>query len=103
MNRKVSVDSGAGSSAGGSSVSLNGPGTSSFTAPKIQPTSGVLINLNGNEDENTNGRNSSPESGDSALASKDTGLLEKLNDIHITENPISATPESTPIRTNPVC
>lgn len=100
MNRKVSVDSGAGSSAG-SSISLNGPGITAFTAPKLEPTSGVLINLNGNEDDNPN-RNDSPESGDSALATKDTGLLDKLNDIRITENPISATPEKS-VRTNPVC
>jgi len=99
-NRKMSVDSGAGSnSTVGSSGSLN-----TFTTPKMHPTSGILIHLN-----NETPPLCSQESGKISPGSLDSGLTNDLDqgvkNIHITENPISQSTEELDLdaQNNPKC
>lgn len=93
----MSVDSGAGSSAASSSVSLNNgtakdgmSASSGVVTPKsVDPTSGTLITL------------ASP---DGPAPVTKSGLEKGIIDIRITENPISESPElSSDLDTNPTC
>lgn len=90
QHRKMSVDSGVGGqSSASSNASINNAScsaSSGIITPKGDANSTTgLINLNGNP------------------ACK-AGLLEKgINDIRITENPISESPEHAAAAENPVC
>jgi len=99
MNRKMSVDSGAGCSSAGSSGSLN-----VFTTPKLQPTSGVLINLSSEQSSIPEAGRESPGSSDSGLTNENESLLDQgVKNIHITENPISHSKEELDSQNNPKC
>lgn len=104
MNRKTSVDSGGGYSSGaGSSASLN-----VFTTPKLQPTSGILINLNGEAQLAIpeSGRESPVGSSDSGVNNENEAHLDQgVKNIHITENPISESKEELDVdsENNPKC
>ena len=106
LNRKMSVDSGAGSSAG-SSVSLNGvtghatsggcgsgSGSSGIATPKAESSNLTLINLNGSDPSATK-----------LSTAVDVRALDKgLNDIRITENPISENSDLSSNKTvDPAC
>jgi len=108
----MSVDSGAGSSGVGSTGSLSGPSTPAavFSTPKLQPTSGILINLSASAGpKGTSTGSGSPGSADSALTASSQGhgsVEQALADIHITENPISQSSQGqveTDASYNPKC